>query len=78
MQEEFVIYSGANCVYCTQAKAYLDNKGLPYSVIDAESSMYFRKEFIDKGIRTIPQIFIEDHHIGGFNELVSYLRNRPE
>jgi glutaredoxin 3 len=76
MQDEFVIYSGAGCTYCEQAKKLLDSKELPYSVIDAKSSLYFRKEFIDKGIRKIPQIFIEDHYIGGFDELVSYLSTR--
>lgn len=71
--EEYVIYSGQGCTYCEQAKKLLDMKGLPYTVMDAKSSMYFQREFVAKGIRKIPQIFLGDRHVGGFNELMGEL-----
>ena len=76
--EEYVIYSGEGCGYCVQAKKLLDTKELPYTVMDARSSLFFRKEFLDKGVRTIPQIFIGDHYIGGFDKLISYLANQTK
>lgn len=72
-QEEYVIYSGVGCTYCIQAKALLDMKDLPYTIMDAKSSMYFQKEFVAKGIRKIPQIFQGERYIGGFQELMGEL-----
>ena len=73
MEEEYVIYSGEGCSYCAQAKRVLDTKGLPYTVMDAKSSMFFQKEFVAKGVRTIPQVYKGDRHIGGFQELLGEL-----
>lgn len=71
--EEYVIYSSPNCGYCVQAKKLLDLKDLPYTIMDAASSMYFQREFVDKGIRKVPQVFLGDRHIGGFEELMGEL-----
>jgi len=71
--EEYVIYSSPNCGYCAQAKQLLDMKELPYTIMDAKSSMYFQREFVAKGIRKVPQIFQGDRHIGGFQELMGEL-----
>ena len=76
--EEFVIYSGAGCSYCKQAKKLLDQKDLPYTVMDARSSAFFKSEFLDKGVRKIPQIYIGDHYIGGFDELRSYFSTQSK
>ena len=73
MEDEYVIYSGADCSYCKQAKQLLDLKDLPYTIMDAKSSLYFQREFVDKGTRTVPQIFLGDRHIGGFQELMGEL-----
>lgn len=76
--KEYTIYGTTNCGFCNDAKSLLDDKGLPYCYMDAPSSLFFQREFKDKGIRTVPQIFVTDtegneRHIGGFQELAGEL-----
>jgi len=79
--KEYTIYGAPRCAYCDQAKQLLEMKELPYNYVDAPSSTYFQKEFLDKGIRSVPQIFVredgptdrEERHIGGFEELMQEL-----
>ncbi len=73
MEQEYVIYSSPNCSACEQAKKLLDMKNKPYTVMDAKSSMYFQKEFVAKGVRKVPQIFLGDRHIGGLEQLMGEL-----
>lgn len=66
-----IIYSGPFCPYCVRAKNLLTKKGASFQEIDVTSNPNLRDEMIEKsnGRRTIPQIFINDHHIGGFDDL---------
>jgi len=66
-----VIYSTAICPYCTQAKALLDKVGIPYETIDISANTELRHEMakLSGGRTTVPQIFINDLHIGGFDDL---------
>jgi glutaredoxin 3 len=72
--KEYTIYGRPLCTYCDQAKRLLDHKEFPYNYVDARDNIYFKKTFIDKGIRTVPQIFVTElggeRHIGGFEELM--------
>jgi len=71
MQAKIIVYSSNNCGYCAKAKKLLDQKGLSYEEINIQVQPQFREEMILKsnGKRTVPQIFINDIHIGGFEEL---------
>ena len=71
MQDKITVYSSNNCGYCAKAKKLLDQKGLSYEEINIQVQPQFREEMILKsnGKRTVPQIFINDIHIGGFEEL---------
>lgn len=76
--KEYTIYGTPSCTYCDQAKKLLELKGLPYSYMDAPSSLFFQKTFIANGIRKVPQIFVmedsgDERHIGGFEELMKEL-----
>ena len=64
------IYTTSVCPYCTRAKSLLDRKGLEYEEINAEDENH-RNEMLKKsgGMRTVPQIFIGDKHIGGCDDL---------
>ncbi|MGZ8095956.1 MAG: glutaredoxin 3 [Methylosarcina sp.] len=67
---EIVIYTTRMCPYCIMAKRLLDKKGVSYTEIDVESNPRLREELIRKSKRrTVPQIYIGDLHIGGFDEL---------
>ncbi len=64
------VYSGNLCPYCTMAKKLLERKGLQYEEINVDSQPGLRQELMIKTKRrTIPQIFIGDVHVGGFDDL---------
>ena len=65
------MYSGPMCNFCEAAKRLLDRNNLKYEVIDISSGDDIREEMIKKsnGKRTIPQIFFNDYHVGGYQEL---------
>lgn len=67
---EIVIYSAQRCPYCTMAKKLLDRKGAAYTEIDVDSKPGLRQEMMEKTKRrTVPQIYIGERHIGGFDDL---------
>lgn len=58
------------CGYCARARRLLDVKGAPYEEIDVDIVAGARQEMQAKsGRSTIPQIFINDQHIGGADDL---------
>jgi len=64
------IYSTDNCPWCTHTKSLLRTKGLDFEEIDISSDQARALEMIERsGRRTVPQIFIDDQAIGGFEEL---------
>ena len=71
------MYSGPMCNFCEAAKRLLDRNNLKYEVIDISSGDGIREEMIKKssGKRTIPQIFFDDHHVGGYVELRELEKN---
>jgi glutaredoxin 3 len=64
------IYSTDWCPYCNAAKSLLDGKGVPYEEIDV-TAPELRVAMVERahGRRTVPQIFIGEQHIGGYDEL---------
>ena len=71
MQNKIIVYTSNNCSYCVRAKKLLEQKGLSYEEINIQIQTDQREEMISKsnGKRTVPQIFINEVHIGGFQEL---------
>ncbi len=65
------IYTTNYCGYCVRAKQFLDQKGIAYAEISLEAEPERREEMLKRsgGKRTVPQIFINDESIGGFEEL---------
>jgi len=67
---QIVIYSKEYCPYCRMARQLLDNKGVDYQLIDIEGKHELRDRMIERsGRRTVPQIFVGEHHVGGFDDL---------
>lgn len=62
------IYTSSNCGFCHRAKQLLDNKKLPYKEIDVSNNPEVLQDKCP-GHRSVPQIFINDEHIGGFDQL---------
>ena len=73
------VYMGPMCGYCDAAKRLLTKKNIPYKEINIALEEDKMNEMIKKsnGKRTIPQIFIEDYHVGGYEELRD-LENKKE
>lgn len=69
------IYSGNRCAYCNAAKRLLDSKGVTYTEINVNDDASQREQMIARSKRqTVPQIFIGDTHVGGFDDLVELNR----
>jgi thioredoxin reductase (NADPH) len=67
---EIVLYSRQSCPYCTLAKSLLTAKGQTWTEIDIETQAGKREEMIERTKRrTVPQIFIDGRHVGGFDDL---------
>lgn len=67
------IYSSAVCPYCISAKNLLKAKGLEWSEVRIDLDPAQRDLMLARsgGRRTVPQIFINEHHVGGFDDLVA-------
>lgn len=67
------MYTSAACPYCVAAKNLLKQKGFDYSEIRIDTDPQRREEMLKRsgGRRSVPQIFINDTHIGGFDDLVA-------
>ena len=64
------VYSKNNCPFCDRAKQLLENKGVSYTEINIEHDTDSRQMLLDKGLRSVPQIFHGYELIeGGFQGL---------
>lgn len=65
-----VIYTTDYCSYCRAAKAFFDAKGVPYEEVDVSDDDAARDELRRRSGRpTVPQIWIGDTHVGGYDDL---------
>ena len=67
------IYTTAICPYCVSAKQLLQRKGLDYEEVRIDTDPVRRDEMLARsaGRRTVPQIFVNGTHVGGFDDLVA-------
>jgi len=70
---EVVMYSSPFCGFCFRAKRLLESKGVTFEDIDVIMDPSRRPEMLERsgGSSTVPQIFIDDRHIGGSDELAA-------
>jgi glutaredoxin 3 len=67
-----VMYTTSWCPYCERARRLLGSKNVAIEEIDVESAPEKRAEMRTRsGRRTVPQIFIGDHHVGGSDDLAA-------
>ena len=71
------VYSKPQCPYCDKAKHLLTSLGLQYEekVVTKDLSIDELFKALGKQVKTIPQIVMDDTHIGGFNELKEHFIN---
>jgi len=72
-----VMYSTAFCGYCVRARALLDRKGVNVNEIKVDENPADRHTMLQRsgGRRTVPQIFIGERHVGGYDELAALERS---
>jgi glutaredoxin 3 len=69
--DRIVVYTTEPCGFCRTAKALLDSRGIPYTEINLAKDPSGRAELVERtGMMTFPQIVIDGHPIGGFQELM--------
>ena len=70
-----LIYTKDNCIWCDRAKFLLDSKKISYNEIDLSDDSERLKfcEKIGDNVKTVPQVFIDDKRIGGFQDLKVFL-----
>lgn len=73
MEPTVEIYTWSRCPFCIRAKALLDQKGIAYTeyCIDGDESARSTMATRAGGRRSLPQIFINNHHVGGCDDLFS-------
>lgn len=65
------VWSKDQCPYCIQAKALLESKGIEYEERNIMHGTYTKEQLLEAvpTARTLPQIFLDEEYVGGFNEL---------
>lgn len=72
--KKFTIYTTNYCPYCHAAKRLLESKKIAYEEIDVTDDDKMRDKLVEvTGQETVPQIFVDDKPVGGYNDLVKYL-----
>jgi glutaredoxin 3 len=71
MSANVEIYTWSSCPFCLRAKALLTQKNIPFTEYAIDGDEAARDEMAERanGKRSMPQIFINDHSIGGCDEL---------
>ena len=69
--KKVVIYTGDLCIHCNLAIELLNRKKIKFTEYNVAKDMAKRNEMLKKsnGAKTVPQIFIDEHHVGGNIEL---------
>ena len=69
--KNITVYMGPMCAFCDAAKRLLNRNNIPYKEINIAIEEGKKDEMLEKsnGRKTIPQIFFDDYHVGGYEEL---------
>jgi glutaredoxin 3 len=73
-----IVWSKTPCPYCDQAKALLKQRGIEYEERNITEGTWTKEQLMEAvpNARTVPQIFINEQLIGGFNELRQHFQNQ--
>lgn len=70
-----VIYTTAVCPYCVAAKNFLQSKGQTWSEVRVDLDPDLRRRMTEMTGRTsVPQIFVNDTHVGGYDDMIALHR----
>ncbi len=68
------VYTTGSCNYCQLAKQFLQDKNIAFNElrIDEDPQLHEAMQARQAGLRSVPQIFIGDTHVGGYEELIEF------
>ena len=71
--DKVMIYGRHHCPFCVQARAFCESHGVLFEYVDMTGDLNTQEDVFSRsnGMRTVPQIFIGDKHIGGFSDMES-------
>jgi len=71
-----IVYGKDDCPFCMKAKEELELRGIPYDYVNLVELGKTAAEVTGRKVKTVPQIYIEGHYVGGYNALMEFL-NQP-
>jgi len=74
----FTVYTQDGCIFCTRAIELLQSKNQAVNVININENLAHREMFRRRGFKTVPQIYHNGKHVGGYDDLVIYLGEQSE
>jgi glutaredoxin 3 len=67
---EVTVYSGSFCGFCQQVTSLLERRGIRYTEVSVEDHPGLREKLLARsGRRTLPQVYIGEHYVGGADEI---------
>ena len=70
------IYGKPSCGFCTKAKNLCESRSLDYEYKDVTTATFMEElKTAYPEVRAVPQIWVNDTHVGGYNDLVSYIED---
>tara|TARA_B100000902_G_scaffold381250_1_gene417522 strand:- start:182 stop:400 length:219 start_codon:yes stop_codon:yes gene_type:complete len=69
----YKVYGSTICLYCDKAENLLKTKDLPFEKIYVDQDEDAKDYIVKQGFRTVPQIWLDDKWIGGYDDLVKFL-----
>ena len=69
----YKVYGTKICLYCDKAENLLKTKDLPFEKIYIDEDDNAKDYIVKQGFKTVPQIWLDDNWIGGYDDLVRFL-----
>ena len=69
----YKVYGTRICLYCDKAENLLKTKDLPFEKIYIDEDDNAKDYIVEQGFKTVPQIWLDDKWIGGYDDLVKFL-----
>ena len=69
----YKVYGTRICLYCDKAENLLKTKDLPFEKIYIDEDDDAKDYIVKQGFKTVPQIWLDDNWIGGYDDLVRFL-----
>ena len=72
MTAQVVMYTTAVCPYCVAAKNFLKSRGVAWDEVRVDTDIEARRRMMEMARRSsVPQIFVNGTHVGGYDDLVA-------